>query len=238
VPLRPSLVAVIVTLPAASPEIAPAFVILATAGFEDAQETDLPDNTAPVELFVVAVATVEEPTDIEAAASPTSTVATGMGTTVTLAEPVRPSLVADTVALPSATAVTNPSAETVATAGFDVVQLTVLPDRTAPLALLNSADAVAVPPGNSCAEESDTVTVATGAGGGGVGGAVDPPSPPAHAVKAKTAAAKARLLLASLTVIILGMRFPPKVVWPDVFFRPYLALQDSAIYRSIYLPPS
>jgi len=55
-----------------------------------------------------------------------------MAITVTAAVPLTPSLVAVTVALPGATAVTNPLAETVATEPSLVVQLINRPVKTFP----------------------------------------------------------------------------------------------------------
>src|SRR6266852_8498415 len=54
----------------------------------------------------------------------TLTDATGTGVTVIVADPLWPSLVAVTVAVPAATAVTRPVALTVATAGSALVQVT------------------------------------------------------------------------------------------------------------------
>jgi len=62
----------------------------------------------------------------------TTTVLTGIGVTVTLVEPVFPSLVAVINADPGATAVNNPVGDTVATPAADVVQTTVRPARLFP----------------------------------------------------------------------------------------------------------
>jgi len=64
----------------------------------------------------------------------TVTEATGTGTTVTLALPVCPSLVAVMIVEPTAIAVTTPWAETVAIAVFALLQVTTLPVRTLLLA--------------------------------------------------------------------------------------------------------
>jgi len=53
-------------------------------------------------------------------------------TTETLAFPDVPLLVAVTVALPGVSAVTSPADETVATSGFELRQLTSLPEMTFP----------------------------------------------------------------------------------------------------------
>ena len=62
----------------------------------------------------------------------TTTVLTAIGVTVTLAEPLFPSLVAVIDADPGATAVINPDGDTVATPASDVVQTTVRPKRLLP----------------------------------------------------------------------------------------------------------
>src|SRR6185503_17421299 len=90
--------------------------------------------------------------------------------TVSVADPVLPSLVATTFALPAATAETTPVAFTVATFVFEVLQTTVRPVSTLPLASLRTTDACVVWPALSVPAPNETVTVATGAGGGGGGG--------------------------------------------------------------------
>jgi hypothetical protein len=62
----------------------------------------------------------------------TTTVLTGIGVTVTLVEPLFPSLVAVINADPGATACINPDGETVATPAADVAQTTVRPERLFP----------------------------------------------------------------------------------------------------------
>jgi len=64
----------------------------------------------------------------------TTTVLTGIGVTVTLVEPLFPSLVAVIDADPGATAVNNPDGDTVATPEADVVQTTVRPKTLFPAA--------------------------------------------------------------------------------------------------------
>jgi len=72
-------------------------------------------------------------------ASETDTVATGFAATVRLAEPVLPSLVAVMVEEPTATAVTTPFEATVATAVFELDQVTLRPVSTPPAESLATA---------------------------------------------------------------------------------------------------
>jgi len=120
-PVMPSLVAVIVLVPTealALTAMAPVAEMV-TLGLELAHVTGRPRRITPVAENVVAVAWVEPPITTDVAASETPTVATGATLTVTVAKPVRPSLVAIMSALPTATAVTTPVLDTVAIAPFD-----------------------------------------------------------------------------------------------------------------------
>src|SRR5437870_3866649 len=92
----------------------------------------------------------------------TETEAIGIGATVTVDFPVFPSLVAVISAVPGATAVTTPSADTVATKVVDEDQATTRPVRTFPFASRVTADAWVVWPTVIDAEASDTPTEATG----------------------------------------------------------------------------
>jgi hypothetical protein len=100
------------------------------------------------------------------------TVATGTGgaaVTVTDVVPLTPPLVAVIVVLPAATPVTNPLADTVATALFPLDQLTVCPFSTAPVESSAVAVSCTVAPTWTDAGFGSTLTLATAAGGGGVG---------------------------------------------------------------------
>jgi len=92
----------------------------------------------------------------------TVTDATGTTATVIAALPLRPSLVAVIVALPAATPVTSPLAETVATPAALLDQLTARPVRG--LLAESSVDALScsVPPGASAPLAGLTTTEATG----------------------------------------------------------------------------
>jgi hypothetical protein len=91
----------------------------------------------------------------------------GAEVTVSAAEPLFPSLVAVICAEPTATAVTSPVPETVATAVLFDAQVTVRPVSVAPFASFSVATACVDWPGETDEAPNDTVTDATGAGGGG-----------------------------------------------------------------------
>ena len=96
----------------------------------------------------------------------TDATGTGAGALTVMADvPLLPSLEAVIVALPAVTAVTNPVAETVATAVLLELQLMTRPVSTALLASRVTADSCAVPPIWSVELAGDTVTDATGTGG-------------------------------------------------------------------------
>jgi hypothetical protein len=116
VPLLPSLVAVIVALPTATAVTSPVVDTVAAAGLLDPQLTVRPVNTPPAESFVVTVSCAVAPSTRLAVGGWTTTVLTGTGDTVIVLDPLLPSLVAVIVAVPVATAVTTPDADTVAAA--------------------------------------------------------------------------------------------------------------------------
>jgi hypothetical protein len=110
----PSLVAVIVVVPATKPVTTPAELTLATSGLLDVHDTTRFVTTVPLTSVTVTASGVVEPTTTLAVAGCTTTVATGGSVTDTDALPSFPSLVAVIVAVPTATPVTTPPA-TVAT---------------------------------------------------------------------------------------------------------------------------
>ena len=101
-PLFPSLVAVIVVLPAATAVTTPCADTVATAVFELDHVTARPFNTLPTASLSVAVSCVVCPTDIESGLGVTVTVATAACETVMVAVPFFPSDVAVIVAEPCA----------------------------------------------------------------------------------------------------------------------------------------
>src|SRR5258708_39538155 len=96
-----------------------------------------------------------------AVAGLTVTDATGTTATVIAAVPLRPSLVAVIVALPAATPVTSPLAETVATPAALLDQLTARPVRGLLAESNGAALSCSVPPGASVPPAGLTPTEAT-----------------------------------------------------------------------------
>jgi hypothetical protein len=116
VPFLPSLVAVIVADPRATPVTRPFAFTVATVGSLEPHVTTRPVNTPPAESFVTAVNCVVPVIRTPALAGETATVLTGTSDTVIVLVPLFVSLVAVIVAVPAATAVTTPADDTVATA--------------------------------------------------------------------------------------------------------------------------
>src|SRR5206468_1171691 len=110
VPFLPSLVAVIVAEPAATPVTRPVVLTLAIAVLLLAHVTTRPLKILPAASFVTAASCWVPPTLTLADAGLTVTEATGTSVTVIAAVPLLPSLVAVIVADPVATAVTRPLA--------------------------------------------------------------------------------------------------------------------------------
>ena len=164
-PLFPSLVAVIVTVPATLPVTRPLPFTVATAVLLDAHDTVRPDRALPVASRGVAVSCTVCPSLTEAVAGVTSTVATGTLAAVMAAVPLWPSLVAVIVAEPAATPETRPVALTFATAVLLLDQDTVRPDNGLPFASLGVAVNCTVPPTGTLAVAGLTLTEATGTGG-------------------------------------------------------------------------
>jgi hypothetical protein len=160
-PVFPSLMAMICTEPGATAVTTPPTDTVATAELPDVQVTLRPVKMVPLASRVVPVACVVCPTVIVVEASETVTSATGTGTTVIEEVPVRPSLVALIVALPSATAVTKPLVDTSAIDGASDDHVTVRPLRTLLLASLVSAPSWNVVPMTTFADGGLTSTAAT-----------------------------------------------------------------------------
>src|SRR5947209_7026054 len=114
VPLLPSLVAVIVAEPAATPLTRPLPLTVATPTLLLAQVTVRPLSAPPLASLGVAVSCTVCPVCTLAVAGLTLTDATGTIVTDTVAEPLWPSLVAVIVADPAATPATRPVPLTVA----------------------------------------------------------------------------------------------------------------------------
>src|SRR6266581_208663 len=162
VPLCPSLVAVIVADPSATPVTTPLADMVAIVRFELAHATTRPVSTFPAASLVTAVSCTVPPTYRFGAAGLTVTAATGTRLTVTLVVPLCPSLVAVIVTAPAATPVTSPAADTVAIAGFELAHATTRPVSTFPAASLVTALSCTVPPTYRFGAAGLTVTAATG----------------------------------------------------------------------------
>lgn len=115
VPLLPSLVAVIVTVPAATPVTTPVEETVATPGLLVDHATTRPVSTLPLASLTVAVSVTVAPTNTAAGDGVTVTLATVMIDTLTGAVPVTPSHVALTVAVPAPTAEATPNWSTITT---------------------------------------------------------------------------------------------------------------------------
>src|SRR6266536_4163024 len=119
VPFLPSLLAVIVAVPAAPPVTSPFPLTVATVASLVAHVTVRPVRGLPFASFGVAVSCTVCPAVTLAAAGLTAIEATGTTVTVIAAVPLCPSHAAVTVAAPAATPVTTPLPFTVATPGLD-----------------------------------------------------------------------------------------------------------------------
>src|SRR5438093_631609 len=164
VPLCPSLVAVIVAAPAVTPVTSPLPLTVATAVLLLAQLTGRPDNGLPFASLGVAASCTVWPTCTDADAGLTATDATGTLVTKIAAVPLFPSLVAVSVAAPTATPVACPAPFTVATAGLLLDQVTVRPPSGLPNASRVIAAYCAVCPTPIVAVAGVTLTDATGSG--------------------------------------------------------------------------
>jgi hypothetical protein len=115
VPLFPSLVAVIVVVPAATAVRLPDDEMVATPVLLELHSTGRPDNKLPASSRSKAVSPVVCPTDMDNGFGVTATDATGACVTVIVATSFLPSAVAVIDAVPGPVAVTSPSGSTVAT---------------------------------------------------------------------------------------------------------------------------
>src|ERR687888_1744553 len=162
VPFLPSLVAVIVAVPAATPVTSPLELTVATEMLLLDQVTVRPVRALPAESFGVAASCVVPATVMLAVAGLTVTDATGTGVTVTVAVPLLPSLVAVIVAVPAPAPLTRPLPLTVATARLLLDQETVRPVSTLPAESFGVAMNCLVAPTVMLAVAGLTVTDATG----------------------------------------------------------------------------
>src|SRR6266850_1498781 len=118
VPLFPSLLAVIITAPTATPWTRPLALTVATAALLVDHVTTRPLSAVPLLSLRVAASCTACPAMTEAGLGETDTDATGTMVTPTVAVPLLPSLVAVIVTAPAATPRTRPPALTVASAAL------------------------------------------------------------------------------------------------------------------------
>jgi hypothetical protein len=193
-PERPSLVAVIVAEPGATALAVPLPLIAATAGFDVVHVTGRAVSSAPVSSRSFAVTCVVPPATRLAAPRFAVTLATGTGSTVSVALPARPSLVAVIVAVPGVTARTVPKPSTLRTAGSELDHLTTRPVRIVPAASRSFAVACVTPPVTRLGAATLTVTVAAGTGAGGWRGPAAESAPSAATSRATSTTRPRRML--------------------------------------------
>src|SRR5690349_11198087 len=160
----PSIVAVIMELPGATAVTRPNALIVALAGTLEVQATARPFSSLPAESSAVGVIRLVSPTTSVSEAGTSLTEATRTGTTVTLAAPLTPSLVAVTTTDPAPvadTAVTTPAGETVAFDGSALVHTRVRPDNCSPFRSNVVAFSVDVAPTVMDVSDGVTTTDAT-----------------------------------------------------------------------------
>jgi hypothetical protein len=163
VPLTPSLVAVSVAVPAEFAVTSPLDETLATASLLDDQVTARASTLLWASFKMTLTCSVPPCTTV-ALVGTTVTEATGDCVTVRVALPLLPSHVAVMLAVPTASAVTTPWAEIVATAVFPEVHVTTRPVNTPPFTSSVVAAACDEPTAVIEFGESATVTDATGTG--------------------------------------------------------------------------
>ncbi len=134
----------IVAVPLATAVTNPAEETEATAASEDDHVTVAPDITDPSSSFTVALSVTVSPRDAKVFVLGDTVTLAGTWPTVTEAIPVAEAEVPVIVVLPSATEVTNPADETVATAASEDDHVTVAPAITVPPASFTVALNVAV----------------------------------------------------------------------------------------------
>jgi hypothetical protein len=161
-PLLPSLVAVMFTVPALTAVTSPVSETVAAAVLSELQVIVRPVRTPPLASRSVAKACVVPTASMVVAASATLTDATGAAVTVNIALPALPSLVAVMLAVPAATAVTRPVLDTVATAVLSELHATARPLSVPPLPSSVIAVACAVSTAVMEVGVRATVTDATG----------------------------------------------------------------------------
>jgi len=206
-PLCPSLVAVTVAVPALAPVTTPDALTVATVELSLAQVTMRPVSGFPAASRGVAVSGPVCPSVRSRLAGVTLTDATGTGAgvTVTVADPLCPSFVAVTVAVPALAPVTTPDALTVAAVALSLAQVTTRPVSGFPAASRGVAVSGPVCPSVRSRLAGVTLTDATGASAAAVTVTVAYPiCPSLLAVTVATPARTARTRPFQFTVAIAG----------------------------------
>src|SRR5438067_581868 len=160
--LLPSLVAVIVAEPAATPATRPLPLMVATLGLPLVHVTIRPVSVPPAESFGVAVSCTVCPTVRLAVAGEIATEATGTVVTVSAAVLLLPSLVAVIVAEPAVTPATRPLPLMVATLGLPLVHVTIRPVSVPPAESFGVAVSCTVCPTVRLVVAGEIATEATG----------------------------------------------------------------------------
>src|SRR5665213_456355 len=137
---------------------------VATKGCDEAQVTVRPLSGLPCPSFGCAEYCDTSPGWKASVGAVRVTAATGTSATVTVTFAAIVSLVAETVVVPGATAVTSPLAETVATVGCDEAQVTVRPDNALPCASFGCAEYCEASPTSKASFGAVMATEETGTG--------------------------------------------------------------------------
>ena len=136
----------IVADPEATPVTSPADDTVATDEFDVVHVTDAPDMVLPPASFTVAVRVTVSPTEVKVFVLGEIVTVEAVWDTVAVAVALTEPEVAVIVAVPSATAVTRPDDDTVATDEFDVAHVTDAPDIVLPTASFTVAVSCCVAP--------------------------------------------------------------------------------------------
>lgn len=180
VAVRPLLIAVTVAVPAASARATPPASTDTIAGALEFQVMAAAFTGAPSVSNAVTTKVSAPPMGIDAAAGASWSLVTPAGRTVTVAEPMRPSMLAVTVAIPTERPRSSALPSTVATAPLVLAHCTVRPETAVPRESVTLTVSGVRPPTSSCTAVGVMVTAAT-VGVGGVGGSAASPRPPPHA---------------------------------------------------------
>ena len=143
----------IVAVPLVTAVTRPADETVVTEAAEEDHVTVAPDITDPAASFTVALSVTVSPIEAKVFEPGDTVTVAGTWPTVTEAVPVAEPEVPVIVVLPSATEVTNPADETVATVAFVDDHVTAAPAITVPPASFTVAVRVAVSPSDTKATE-------------------------------------------------------------------------------------